>query len=219
MILHDTFVFLHLPKCAGTFIESNLEKYVLGTRRKAGHRGVSKDIICDRKVYGCIRNPFDYYVSEWKYENGGPWHDYRGLNGDMSVFKDKFSTENFKKWLFDIHTEKILPDTTTGITACPSYKVLDIGFFTWRYLKLFCQGDVSYLKENANKDFWDATWMKKETVEKDFLKYFHVDLKMNSKMNTTPITKHFMEYYDDESKSLIFYKDRIIFDRFYSHLK
>jgi hypothetical protein len=69
MLIHDRFVFLHLPKTGGTFIASALKRELPGslTRGAPGRKHPGwEDIpegLDDRPVLVYVRNPWDWYVS------------------------------------------------------------------------------------------------------------------------------------------------------------
>ena len=96
MLSNDKYVFIHLQKCGGTFIRYILEKYFEGKNNdsytlhdnykhelydkykitygdltnmsKHPHSNNIPNDSKDKIIIGCIRNPFDYYVSRYTYD-------------------------------------------------------------------------------------------------------------------------------------------------------
>lgn len=111
MLYNDKYVFIHLQKCGGTFIRYILEKYFEGKNfdsvtlpdtykrelydkynitygdltnmSKHPHSNNIPNNSKDKIIIGCVRNPFDYYVSRYTY--------------DLSLKKIK--NVSFKVWL------------------------------------------------------------------------------------------------------------------------
>lgn len=83
MLVTDSFVFLHIPKTAGTFVTRALEDVYAKTGRNltnlddGSHRskhGFLRDIPAEHRhkpVIACLRNPFDHYVSHYEFRW---WH-------------------------------------------------------------------------------------------------------------------------------------------------
>lgn len=93
MIVFDSFVFVHLPKTGGTFVETVLKRIhcpgrlgrkIHGMRRRFGvtlplfdyrYREYRKHAQCkyvpeadrDKVILACVRNPLDLYVSHYKF--------------------------------------------------------------------------------------------------------------------------------------------------------
>lgn len=111
MIVHPKFIFLHLPKTGGTFIENYLSgspQGVNGNIKNACHVGkvlekyLNEDIenrkhTCrhdpvyritektkDRTKFGYIRNPYDWYLSFWSYSKDGSDATYLNLHTEES---------------------------------------------------------------------------------------------------------------------------------------
>jgi len=80
MINHPKFIYLHIPRTGGTFISKFLEEYVKNTiRTKKRHISLDKlGKINNKFVFSSIRNPYNWYVSWWKYNQHKP-NDKHGI--------------------------------------------------------------------------------------------------------------------------------------------
>jgi len=71
MIISDRFVFLHLQKCATTFVSTLLEEMFSDARRKRPDHNSFTDIKprdLGKTIFGTVRNPWDWYVSYYFYK-------------------------------------------------------------------------------------------------------------------------------------------------------
>src|ERR671926_959520 len=83
MVITDHFIYLHMPKTGGTFVENVLNRLLAGkgglyldTQTLTGrqHENIREvaPAFADKKILFTIRNPYDYYVSRyefnWKYK-------------------------------------------------------------------------------------------------------------------------------------------------------
>lgn len=71
MIATDRFVFLHLHKSAGTFVNECLLRFVPGARRIGYHlpRRLIPTELAALPVLGVVRNPWSYYVSWFSFQS------------------------------------------------------------------------------------------------------------------------------------------------------
>jgi hypothetical protein len=65
MIATDHFTFVHLHKCGGSFVSQFLLRFIPSARRVGYHYPLSARPASEagRPVLGCVRNPWDFYVS------------------------------------------------------------------------------------------------------------------------------------------------------------
>jgi hypothetical protein len=74
VIVTDWFVFLHLHKSGGTFVNEGLKRHVPGAR-PVGHHLPARLIPPEARglpVLGLVRNPWSYYVSWYSYQRQRP---------------------------------------------------------------------------------------------------------------------------------------------------
>ena len=88
---NDEFLFIHMPKCAGTSIREWLKRYVPGTidfrdpecDLPIGHiplkdieRWTGRSPVTFKKIVGIVRDPYTHQLSQWLF-----WRDRRALRG------------------------------------------------------------------------------------------------------------------------------------------
>jgi hypothetical protein len=74
MIATDRFVFLHLHKSGGTFVNECLLRFVPGARQLGYHlpRAMIPSELRQLPVLGVVRNPWSYYVSWYAFQAARP---------------------------------------------------------------------------------------------------------------------------------------------------
>lgn len=74
MIVTDRFVFLHLHKSGGSFVNECLRRYVPGARQLGYHLPRSRipGDFAQLPVIGLVRNPWSYYVSWYSFQRQRP---------------------------------------------------------------------------------------------------------------------------------------------------
>lgn len=74
MIITPRFVFLHLHKSGGTFVNTALMRYVAGARQIGYHlpRSMLPSQFAALPLLGLVRNPWSYYVSWYSFQRSRP---------------------------------------------------------------------------------------------------------------------------------------------------
>ncbi|HEY0943177.1 MAG TPA: hypothetical protein VGE08_24035 [Steroidobacter sp.] len=74
MIVTPRFVFLHLHKSGGTFVNTGLVRFVAGARHVGYHlpRSMLPESCASLPVLGLVRNPWSYYVSWFSFQRSRP---------------------------------------------------------------------------------------------------------------------------------------------------
>jgi len=74
MIVTDRFVFLHLHKSGGSFVNECLRRCVPGARQIGYHlpRALIPEAVAALPVIGLVRNPWSYYVSWYSFQQQRP---------------------------------------------------------------------------------------------------------------------------------------------------
>ena len=74
MIVTPRFVFLHLHKSGGTFVNECLMRFVTGARQIGYHlpRSLIPKEFAHLPVLGFVRNPWSYYVSWYSFQAAKP---------------------------------------------------------------------------------------------------------------------------------------------------
>ncbi len=195
MIVHPDFVFIHLQKTGGSFVEEFLLNNIPNCKQILPRHRSAREV--DSKIFkfGCIRNPFKWYVSLWASH----------IKGDS--FFEEILDKDFKKFMYNMFSKKHgkLHDVDFGIMT-----KLDIGMYTFRYLNCFCSSDNKFIlnavidTDNINKGL-EILFQLDENKKKI------LDNLNNMKKINTSNHKHYRFYYDKELVKLIEHKDRAIF--------
>ena len=169
-ILHDKFVFIHLPKTGGSFIHNYLLNKVPGSRTTGGgmrmHMRASQvKRIKDHQhkfFFGVVRNPFEWYVSLWKF----CFQHRREKNPFLNVIVKEFPETLMNFYAMDGNRYFLNYDYM---------KKYDIGAYTCAFIWSFCdhdavirKGEVSILPE----DIQVHKILKNETLKKDLEETF-----------------------------------------------
>lgn len=184
MIHNDKYVFIHLQKCGGTFIRYILEKYFGGKNvdsiplpdtykqelydkynitygnltnmSKTPHSNNIPNNFKGQIIIGCIRNPFDYYVSRYTY--------------DLSL--KKIEKVSFKSWL------------KTAIPFSKCFYNMYGKFTNIKIIKLeqVCDDLINIMEQiyNINKDICDKIRCEKKintTVRNSYTDYYDDECK------------------------------------------
>lgn len=74
MIVTDRFVFLHLHKSGGSFVNECLQRFVPGARQIGYHlpRRLIPEAFAQLPAIGLVRNPWSYYVSWYSFQQQRP---------------------------------------------------------------------------------------------------------------------------------------------------
>jgi hypothetical protein len=93
MFFGKDFIFVHIPKCAGTFIRDYLKSQNMGKSNPKWHVPISEIGVGKREVISSIRNPMDYYSSLYEYHKKKPhrvnnrWYNYWSPYEDFTFFE------------------------------------------------------------------------------------------------------------------------------------
>lgn len=179
MISHEhRFLFLHMPKTAGSSVVSALSKYPHCKKFKSGHPDLDNyfrnfgNNVRDYFIFTIARNPFSRAVSAFKYLQKG------GSNGSM----DKKSRDEF------------------------GMEDLDFKQFVLKYFHkktpLHFRSQVAFIGKHFNcVDFIG----KLENLQEDFeiiCDKIGIPRRQVPHVNKTK-HKHYTEYYDDETRSIV----------------
>jgi hypothetical protein len=220
MILTDKFIFIHLQKCAGTFVREYIQdNFPDWERTKREHNGV-KDIqsLRNRIVFGTIRNPWEWYVSMYiaRLSVQGP---FAALYG--STFKQFLENSLFKNQKRHVH------DLNFSII-----RKLDIGTYSFRYIMCYAKRpDLVFKKYNkvdliSNHDNWIGVdyLCRVEYLNQEIVRLFSkydIDLTDNQVAGLNRFEKkntsnhgNYHEYYDEESSNWVAQKDKLIIEKY-----
>jgi len=179
MFVTDKLIYLQLQKTACSHIAAMLEKTVggkkIGLHIPLPHRLYSTD----KYIVGSIRNPWDWYVSQWSYGCAGRGALHKRLTGRKffrffqkpfseftkpvaewrETYKDHRDPECFNRWLKMIFDPRRKKDLGEGYARNPISRYA--GLMTYRYIKIYTRG--------SNATSLEA--LKKFDSENNFLKF------------------------------------------------
>jgi hypothetical protein len=163
MIITDKFVYLHMPKTGGTFVEKVLGQlfseesglYIdTSTEQgrtlfpRADHHETFADIPeehCSKKLLLSIRNPYDHYVSHYEFRW---WRQQRNSIFDDSKVREIFpnypelSFEEFLRAINNWHLRSFIDPWTTEL-----FETADIGFLTWENVRYVFPDPVAVIEK------------------------------------------------------------------------
>jgi len=236
-------LFVHLPKCGGTFIETALHaqyknKSQIFDTDNLRHYSPAIEYKTKYKIIGNIRNPFSFYVSIWSYAMKCYKHYMKYekreiflpaiqdmMNKDSSiarrVFEDPNNIENFREWFQLINTEKFVylkdPIRFSDDIKLPeikeSYLDKGIGLSTWRYIKMYQHFQFEYLNK-INDDYLLDDVIKIESVDEDVKKLFGFEIDYSAVNYNKSDHLDYRLYYDQSMIDYVLKTDEYIFKKF-----
>jgi hypothetical protein len=106
---YDVLLYNHMPKAGGSFIRTTLEdtaKKVIppnNLRIVMEAQGLTEDDRRHTFIIGSVRNPCDYYVSEWAFHHRMQWpgypKEYYGVSEDLNTTEDQRRFGEWLRWL------------------------------------------------------------------------------------------------------------------------
>ena len=217
MIVHPKFIFVHCQKTGGSFTEQFLNSIYDDCRDyRPKHIGMHEFIMevansetsltldwIRRSIkFGCVRNPWAWYVSWW----------YANSNNKLpstGMFPDVFTEENINDFGTFLRNIMTIDYGNMSYIEFPRIVENDFGVYSYRYRRCFYSltGDLlmDHIIRTDNINLQLATILDLHNAEYNRLCEFpkkHVGSH-----------KPYWEYYeDDELIELVRYKDRFIID-------
>jgi hypothetical protein len=157
MLVCDKLIYLQMQKTACSHIAAILEK-TAGGRRMGLHTPLPRRLwSTDKYVVGSIRNPWDWYVSQWSYGCAGRGALFERLTGRRffrffekpvaelkkpvilwrQTYRDYRDPEGFRQWLKLVFDPERSKDLGEGYAQSPLAGYA--GLMTYRYTKIFCK--------------------------------------------------------------------------------
>tara|TARA_Y100000361_G_scaffold126733_1_gene120856 strand:+ start:20103 stop:20756 length:654 start_codon:yes stop_codon:yes gene_type:complete len=177
------FIFIHIPKTAGTSIESYLRLLQKGDCKKhmtiKDYENSLGDSMSEYFKFTVIRNPWDRMVSYWKYRQGKHWAPIDGTINNFNVWL-KFITALDLNNLDGSTSTSNISDFRMGIDSQYNSLISSIG-----------KMDVQLINfDNLQADFNQIC---------DQIGISRYELPHINKTNR----KHYSTYYDEETKDII----------------
>jgi hypothetical protein len=200
MVITDDFVFIHLPKTGGTFVEQMLERLYRSKNRnnfyyralqKIGHVkttstfiNVNKHGACSdipeahrsKKIIATIRNPYDRYVSQYEFNW---WKECLPVNPDrVSKHYPQYPDLSFEAFI-DFFNEmiRLLPSAVNHSLYRTEFQ---IGYHTEQFVKQFFRNpdrvflriDETYIQNGMyRKDMFDVTFIDMDFLNQDLCNF------------------------------------------------
>jgi hypothetical protein len=188
MIVTPNFIFVRLQKCASRTLAEFFKSYYSSKSKVEGiHVPASKikPKHPDRMLVSSIRNPWEWYVS---------WHTF--IANDCRYVD--FYHKDFKQFIKNIYSKK------SGIYSFINFGVMHekkIGVYTHRYRKM------TYYQDRCVIDYW----IRVENIVNDTMALlerfgYKTDGVVFENKNKTN-HKHYSEYYDDEIKEMVAFRE------------
>jgi hypothetical protein len=225
MILTPHFVFLHLHKSGGTFVNEFLVRFVPGTRQVGYHlpHSLIPASHAQLPILGFVRNPWSYYVSWYAFQRSRPQPNalFRTLS-QQGTLDFKRTIERMLK--LDEDEELLdavlsaLPDQYTGRGlnlpngALAPIRRSGLGFFSYLFEYLFGSdtrrtriGNMEHLRDQL-PGLLSETGVQ---LPSDALAYLRTAPRSNTSEHAESVT-----YYDTSLAELVRRKDAAVIERF-----
>lgn len=225
MIATDHFVYVHLHKSGGTFVNEGLMRHAVGARQIGYHlpcrfippplRGLP--------VLGFVRNPWSYYVSWYSFQSGMKRGNavYRCLSEDgrldfKATIRNMLDLGSGGAKLDELLAE--LPEAygLTGINlprpALAPIRDRGVGFYTYLYQYMFSGcGNKLFLgkTERLRDDFLEFLATYRIPASEALTRYLSEDSPRNTSSHGP-----YVDYYDDELRALVAERDAPVISAF-----
>ena len=173
-------IFIHVPKVAG----SSIEKALYGTKGLIGHhyattyREADRDIYHEYYKFCFVRNPYDRAVSAYLYLINGGRNKYDRDWRDKNLFQYK----SFKDFIMALGDKSVCQSILSWIHFEPQYKYI-------------CDENKNVIVDYVGRF---------ESLEEDFQKIIiRMGINVSLPHKNAIERKHYENYYDDESRSVV----------------
>ncbi|MDB5984959.1 MAG: hypothetical protein JWR16_12 [Nevskia sp.] len=218
MVITDRFIYLHLHKSAGTFINEALLRFVPGAHMLGYHlpRSQIPAELRHLPILGFVRNPWSYYVSWYAFQSNLPRQNHlfrcvsdAGRLGFQATICNLLSL-GVDGALLDRVMEG-LPDTFTNVG-------LNLPRWALAPLRNSGQGFYSFLYRHIYGGSGSPLYVgRTESLQTDLLSFFEsINLRPSAELhgfvcrdaprNTSP-HEHYAEYYDSSLQTLVGVRD------------
>ena len=223
MIVTDRFVFIHLHKSGGSFVNECLLRFVPGARSIGYHlpRLLTPAKAAHLPVLGFVRNPWSYYVSWYNFQSQRP-----APNAMFNILSDNGALG------FDATVRNMLelgsgsPRLTALMTALPAHygkSGLNLPAFALAPIRDSGVGFYSFLYEYLYGDLSTVTVERAEDLRVRLIEYLESvghrvthamnDFVMDTAALNTSEHGPYMDYYSNELRGLVAEKDAAIIAR------
>jgi len=182
MIITDDFVFIHYPKTGGTFVRKVVEKILRKMAKPILHKekhGICEDIpkeYLDRPIVSCIRNPYDFKVSEFEF---GWW---KKLAPNSMVTPMKANYPHFPRLSFEEFVEcwdNLTPivrrnaEINSFTRTMGQYSQRFLKFFSHDYDDLIRKMDEEFMTKRLHTDYlYPVHFLRTNALNQDLHVFF-----------------------------------------------
>lgn len=222
MMLNDKIFFTHLPKCGGSFMLKLLNNNGYhDTKGGAGHKNYeSSSTIVDFNnvlAFGLVRNPWDWYVSLYRYCITRKSLGFGGVlfRKSSNNYKNNFN-DYMRSLLNDFGAKDMFDGQNMGLFNVSNRR--DLGLFTLQYIYHFY--GVKYIS-NEVEELPDSKFIigKLEEIDTFIPNLFNthnlpLTYNIKTKINVSDRDSDYRKYYEDDVIELVREKDKLIIDKF-----
>jgi hypothetical protein len=224
MITTDRFVFLHLHKSGGTFVNECLVRFVPDARHIGYHlpRSMIPAQAAHLPVLGFVRNPWSYYVSWYTFqsERQGPNFLFRVLSDDGQLDFEHTVRNMLNLGAGSMRLDMLMRSlprqySNQGLNL-PDFALAPIrntrlGFYTYLYRYLYAGGAKPVIVGRL-EELRDELIPMLENVGQAVSDEMRLFVEKESPRNTSEHTAY-TEYYDDSLRDLIAERDAEVIKR------
>lgn len=224
MIVTPRFVFLHLHKSGGTFVNAGLMRFLPGARQIGYHlpRSMVPEQFASLPLLGLVRNPWSYYVSWYSFQRSRPQpnalfqilsaggtRDFKGtLRAMLSLDRDIGLLNQLLAVLPRAYTNQGL--NLPGF-ALAAIRDSDMGFYSFLYRYMYGP-DVNAVSvgrmERLRTELLGMLTEIGEPIAADLREYIS-----NAPAVNTSTHGAYAEFYDEELAELVAERDRFVIAR------
>jgi hypothetical protein len=226
MVIHDKFIFVHMVKTGGSFLQHYFGKYVEGSRGTGPgakrHKTARTVELEPQFKFGVHRNPFDWYVSWWAFQ--------ANQKKPGNSLPDLLVTADFPKSIQNLDkAEGIHKQTKSPLSL--DFNVMqkfDIGVMTYKFLEMFC--DFNWVLSSQRFDgftpglFMIHTTIPMEDLRDQLVQLFKLQIfplsdRQKSVLYNLPVKnvsnrEDFRAYYDKSTRAWVAHKERHLLNLF-----
>lgn len=224
MIVTPHFVFLHLHKSGGTFVNAGLMRHIPGARQIGYHlpRSSLPAQFSSLPALGLVRNPWSYYVSWYSFQRARPQP-----NALFQIMSDGGQL-HFKGTLRNLlnlgHDDALLDRVIAALPPSYTNQGLNLPGFALEPIRRSGLGFYSFLyRYMYGPDVETIRLGQMERLRTDLLSMLEavgqpVDTSLREYIDTAPAlnsSEHgaHAEYYDSALKTLVSERDRFVIER------
>jgi len=226
IVVPDKFVFVHLPRCGGTFIADVIWKFFPSARQIGYHLPwtLLPSEYSQLPVLGAVRNPWEFYVSwyhhVWPRDAETPlisWVTDNGKHGFAGSTRNalNFAADNDRlDRLIELVPEEVdynrkhIPNITKE--ALRKARGTGVGYFTFRFNHLFGNAkNISFCKQEALREDLINFFDRLSILSNGLSEYV-----LGSEKKNTAEYVHYSTYYTPELAELVKVRDRLLIEKF-----